>query len=65
MINGKAKWDSYDAIISYEIFLCMIPLSFRTFFLIKEKYFAFPAVFRFLLLFVSAVLLKGNGKGMA
>lgn len=31
MINGKAKWNRYEAVISYEIFLHMIPLSFRTF----------------------------------
>jgi len=31
MINGKTKWGSYEAVISYEISLHMIPLSFRMF----------------------------------
>lgn len=31
ILNGKAKWDSYEAVISYEIFLRVIPLSFRMF----------------------------------
>lgn len=32
---------------------------------IEEKYFASPAVLKFLLVFVTAVLLKGSGEGMA
>lgn len=31
IIDGKAKWDSYGAVMFYEIFLHMILLSFRTF----------------------------------